>query len=68
MIDLSKCFRVGRAMSDMKQAHVATVLGVTRPYLSALENGKVDSCGLALLEDVAEVYGMKLSEFIALGE
>ena len=48
------------------QKDLAEKLGVTKQTISVLANGKI--CSAARLNDLSEVFEMKVSDFIALGE
>jgi putative transcriptional regulator len=53
--------RVLRAEHDWTQAHLATVVGVSRQAIIAVENGKYEP-GLSLAFRIARAFGKTLEE------
>lgn len=65
-MNVGKSIKVALAQRGMTQAELAKRLGVTHTWLSAMANKPRAST--ASLEALAGQFGMKVSEFVALGE
>lgn len=65
---LAKRLKIARIEADMGQQEAADAVGVTRVYLSKIENG-YQRPSLSLVEKLADAYNMDLSiVLIAKGE
>lgn len=65
-MNLRKSVMVAMAQRDMKQKDVADKIGISQGSMSQLM-GQV-SCTGATLVKLASAFGLKVSEFVALGE
>lgn len=65
-MDLKKSINVALAMTGITREELARRIGVTRPTLSTMTTR--NACPSSKLEALAAAFGMKVSEFIALGE
>lgn len=65
-MNLRKSIKTALAQRDMSQKALATKLGMLETSLSQLAAQK--SCTGATLQKLADAFGLKVSEFIALGE
>lgn len=65
--DTAKALRVALASKGMKRKDLATRVGVTANHMSRLTNGAVAVQG-DLLTKISSAFGMKVSEFLAMGE
>lgn len=65
-MDLKKSINVALAMTGITREELARRIGVTRPTLSTMATR--NACPSSKLEAIAAAFGMKVSEFIALGE
>ena len=65
-MNLRKSAMVAMAQRDMKQKDLADLLGMSRGSMSQLLGQT--SCTGATLQKLAGAFGMKVSEFVALGE
>lgn len=65
--DAAKALRVGLAMKNMKRVELAAIVGVSVNHMSRLATGTAPLQG-ELMSKVAHALGMKVSEFVALGE
>ena len=65
-MDLQKSFRMALAERDMTKADLARSLGCTRSYVGAIAKGGTMS--VRKLQDVCDVLGYKVHEFVKLGE
>jgi transcriptional regulator with XRE-family HTH domain len=66
-MDIAKSIRLSLADINERQPWLAGRLGVTRAYVNRMANGTIVPGGKKI-EEIAEVFGMTVSEFIALGE
>lgn len=65
-MNVGKSIKVALAMKEMNQQDLATKLNVSKPYVSQLA-GK-EHAGMGTVALLADAFGMKISEFLALGE
>ena len=65
-MNVGKSVRVAMAKRDIKPKQLMEMMGCSRQYVGQLMNE--ESAGVGTLNKLCEVFGMKLSEFIALGE
>lgn len=65
-MNIGKSLRIALLKNDMLQADLAARLGIHQSGISRLANRK--SMSTETLERAAIAFGMKVSEFIALGE
>lgn len=65
-MNLRKSIKVALAQRDMEQKTLAEQLGMSQSSMSQL--AAQESCTGATLKKLAEAFGMKVSEFVALGE
>lgn len=65
-MDLKKSINVALAMTGITREELARRIGVTRPTLSTMTTR--NACPSSKLEAISAAFGMKVSEFIALGE
>lgn len=56
--------RLYRKKAQLKQGELARRVGVTQPYLCSLENGKKTNPSLALLQRIANVLGVTVSDLL----
>jgi transcriptional regulator with XRE-family HTH domain len=66
-MDIAKSIRLALADINERQPWLASRLGVTRAHVNRMANGAIVPGGRKI-EEIAEVFGMTVSEFIALGE
>lgn len=66
-MDIAKSIRVSLAASRKNQTWLAKELGVTKSYVSGLCSGAI-GVSTDRLEQLAGVFGLKVSEFIKWGE
>lgn len=66
-MDIGKSIRLALADINEKQPWLASQMGVTRAYVNRMANGTVVPGGKTI-ERIADIFGMTVSEFIALGE
>lgn len=66
-MDISKSIRIALARDNRKQIWLAEQMDVSPAYAGRLVNGTA-SPGSRTIEKLAAVFGMPVSEFIALGE
>ena len=67
-VDYNKAIAKGQFESGLKNYEIAKSVGITKEYFSSLKNDPKKRPSTDLIEDLSELYGMKTSEFIALGE
>jgi transcriptional regulator with XRE-family HTH domain len=65
-MDIGKSIRVAMAMRGLRGNQLAERLQVTAPTISVMLGRK--TCAGQTLQDLANIFGMKVSEFVALGE
>lgn len=65
-MDIGKSIRVAMAMRGLRGNQLAERLQVTAPTISVMLGRK--TCAGQTLQDLASIFGMKVSEFVALGE
>lgn len=65
-MNLRKSIKVALAQRDMEQKALAEQLGMSQSSMSQL--AAQESCTGATLRKLADAFGMKVSEFVALGE
>lgn len=66
-MDIGKSIRLALAEKNERQPWLADKMGVTRAYVNRMANG-VTVPGGKTIERIAGIFGMTVSEFIALGE
>lgn len=66
-MDIGKSIRLALAERNERQTWLADQLNVSRAYVNRLANG-ISVPGGKTIEAIADVFGMTVSEFIALGE
>lgn len=65
--DTGKALRIALAQKNMKRKVLADAVGISENYASRLAVGNSVIQG-ELLNKIAAAFGMKVSEFVALGE
>lgn len=65
-MDIGKSTKIALVKNGCSQGWLAKELGVSRQRATAIANSK--EAGAKTLERLANVFGMSISEFIALGE
>jgi len=65
-MNLRKSVMLALASKEMKQKDLADQLGMSQGSMSQLVNQK--SCTGGTLQKLASAFGMKVSDFVALGE
>lgn len=65
-MNIGRSIRVAIAKNDLNQTRLAERMGVSRAYISKLCCSQHVS--MAAARRIADEFGMKLSDFIALGE
>ena len=65
--DTGKALRMAMASQNMKRKTLAEKVSMTENYISRMAVGKAMIQGEAL-NKIAAAFGMKVSEFLALGE
>ncbi len=65
-MNIKKSFRIALAKKGSTQADMAAVIGVTPATLSLILNREVIPS--TRIQQMADIFGMKVSEFIKLGE
>lgn len=65
-MNVGKSIKVAMAMKDMNQQDLAGRMKVSKPYISQIV-GK-EHAGVGTIVLLADAFGMKVSEFLALGE
>lgn len=65
--DTGKSLRLALAAANMKNKDLAEKAGISENYVSRLAVGKALIQG-EMLDRIASAFGMKASEFLALGE
>lgn len=63
---IGKSIRVAMAMRGLRRPQVAERLQVTGPTVSTMLSRQ--TCSGQTLQALANIFGMKVSEFVALGE
>lgn len=66
-MDLARSIRIGLAREGKTQGWLSEQIGATRPTICHYCTGKAQP-GPERIRQMAEVFGMTVSEFIALGE
>ena len=66
-MDIGKSIRIALAERNERQTWLAKQMGCSRGYANRLANGVVVPGGKTI-EAIADIFGMTVSEFIALGE
>jgi len=66
-MDIGKSIRIALAERNERQTWLAKQMGCSRGYVNRLSNGGVVPGGKTI-ETIADIFGMSVSEFIALGE
>lgn len=66
-MDIGKSIRLSLAEINQRQTWLADKMGVSRAYVNRMANGVVVPGGKTI-EAIAGIFGMTVSEFIALGE
>lgn len=65
-MNVGKSVRVAMAKRDIKAKQLCELMGCSRQYVGQLMNG--EQAGVGTINKLAEIFGMKVSEFVALGE
>ena len=65
-MNIGKSMRVAMAMRGMRSSQLAERLGVAASTVSVMASRR--TCSGAVLQKLAAVFDMKVSEFVALGE
>lgn len=65
-MNVGKSIKVAMAMKGIKQNELARQLQVGDVYMSRLANS--EHAGMGTVNKLAHTFGMKVSEFVALGE
>lgn len=65
-MNIGKSIKVALAQRDMKQNQLAERLGKSPRWINLLANS--DGASTATIQMLADAFGMKASEFVALGE
>ena len=65
-VNLKKSVKVAMANKEVNQEWLAVQLNIKPPAVTMMMQR--NECGFTRLNDLADVFGMKVSEFIALGE
>lgn len=65
-MNVGKSIKVGMAKRDMKPLELAEKMEVSRQYVSQMMASK--QTGIGTINKLADVFEMKVSEFLALGE
>ena len=65
-MNANRSLRVALAKRDMNQTQLAQLAGLTQPSISGLASRQNWNC--ESLQKIADAFGMKVSEFVALGE
>lgn len=65
-MDIAKSSKVARAQAGMSTADLAEKMGVSAVYINQIENRQ--NFNSTTIENLARVFGIKDSEFVALGE
>lgn len=65
-MNIGKSIKVALAMRDMKQNQLASKMKVTPRWINGLAN--TEQASTSTVDKLAKAFGMKASEFIALGE
>ena len=65
-MNIGRSIRVALAQRDMRQSELAEHMGVSRQYVSRM--CRSEHVSMAAARRIASELGLKLSEFIALGE
>lgn len=63
---IGKSIKVSLAKAGMSQRQLADKMGLSVRFITTLANRK--TANLATVERIATVFGLKVSEFIAIGE
>lgn len=66
-MDIGKAVRVALAERDKTRTWLAGEMGVTRAYISAITKGKC-SVSISKANQIADIFGLTLSDFVKLGE
>jgi DNA-binding Xre family transcriptional regulator len=67
-MNIGKSIKIACAQKSMKQIELAESLGLTPITVSRMANNKGEALRKETLEELANVFEMPVSEFIALGE
>lgn len=65
-MDVGKSIKVALAKRGMNQTQLAKQMGCTQVWISRLANSRTSA--MPTVESLASAFGMKVSDFIALGE
>ncbi len=65
-MNAGKSIKVAMAKRDITQKDLAERMGVSRQYVSQMISS--EQIGIGTINKLADVFGMKVSEFLALGE
>lgn len=65
-MNVGRSVRVAMAKRDMKPKTLCDLMGASRQYIGQLMNN--EQAGTGTINKLAEVFDMKVSEFVALGE
>jgi len=66
-MDIGKSIRLALAEINQRQTWLADQMGVSRAYVNRMANGTTVPGGKTI-EAIADIFGMSVSEFVALGE
>lgn len=65
-MNVGRSLKIALAMKGMKQSELAAQLKVTDVWISRVANA--EKAGMGTVTKLSEALGMKVSEFVALGE
>lgn len=67
-MNLGKSLRMAIAIHNVRHSAVAKAAGVSNGYISGIKSGKANPTSDIIERIAKDGFGMKVSEFIALGE
>lgn len=65
-MNIGRSIKVALAKRDMKPAQLANLMGCSAAYVSKICKSK--ESGIGTIQKLSDFFGMRVSEFIALGE
>ncbi|MGL5486148.1 MAG: helix-turn-helix domain-containing protein [Shewanella sp.] len=65
-MNIGRSIKVALAKRDMKPAQLASLMGCSTAYVSKICKSK--ESGIGTIKKLSDFFGMRVSEFIALGE
>lgn len=65
-MNIGRSIKVALAKRDMKQAELANLMGCSAAYVNKICKSK--ESGIGTIQKLSDFFGMRVSEFIALGE